>query len=66
MSTENESDSGSDTSNTSLICVRTTKVYRGVNTKVTNSNICIQSPIASETSEKAATDTQPFSPTQIN
>ena len=66
MPTDNESDSGSDTSNTSLICVRTTKVYRGVNTKATNINIYIQSHIASEASEKAATDTQPFSPTKVN
>ena len=66
MSTENESDSGSDTSNTSLVYVSTTKVYRGVNTKATNINIYIQSPIASEIGEQTATDTQPFSLTQIN
>lgn len=59
MSTDNDSDSGSDTSFTSLSCLNTPKVSYDVDTKETNIDIRIQSPIASETTTKTATDTQP-------
>merc|ERR1740124_1698599 len=59
MSTDNDSDSGSDTSCTSLSCLSALKVSHDVITKATDIDIRIQSPIASEIIEKGATDTQP-------